>query len=196
MKKILAIFLLSLLIFTSACNKEKKTNNQQTDDTKIILPNLNGKSRFEIESIMKDYDVEYKFKFANTIIKHDGELNKFVSFNDGAYKVGDSFPKSETLLIYTTVLPLNPTLCYKLEMPFDYEGKSDDAIELAFEDGVAAYISDRYGVERECIKVMADGFSLEKLQAERIYVTLSGKAALLDYKRIEKCLTHQTFLKR
>lgn len=69
---------------------------------------------------------------------------------------------------------------------FDYEGKSDDAIELAFEDGVAAYISDRYGVERECIRVMADGFSLEKLQAERIYVTLSGKAALLDYKRIEK----------
>lgn len=148
MKKILAIVLLSLLVFTSACNKEKEPNNQQTDDTKIILPNLNGKSRFEIESIMKDYDVEYKFKFANTIIKHDGELNKFVSFNDGAYKVGDSFPKSETLLIYTTVLPLNPTLCYKLEMPFDYEGKSfiNDGIgEVEFmytSDGDTAWFKD------------------------------------------------------
>lgn len=63
---------------------------------------------------------------------------------------------------------------------------TDSAIELAFEDGVAEYIADSYSVSRECISVRADGFDIGSLTAERIYVTLSGKGALLDYKRIEK----------
>ncbi len=67
----------------------------------------------------------------------------------------------------------------------DYDA-TDSAIELAFEDGVAEYVSREYGAKRECVSVNADGFDVSSLTARRIYVTLSGSATLLDYKRIEK----------
>ena len=63
---------------------------------------------------------------------------------------------------------------------------TDSAIELAFENGVAEHIANSYGIPCECVSVRADGFDIASLTAERIYVTLSGKGALLDYKRIEK----------
>ena len=69
----------------------------------------------------------------------------------------------------------------------DYDA-TDSAIELAFEDGVAEYVAGEYGVLRECVSVNADGFDVSSLTAKRIYVTLSGSAALLDYKRIESDL--------
>ena len=62
---------------------------------------------------------------------------------------------------------------------------TDSAIELAFENGVAEHIANSYGIPCECVSVRADGFDIASLTAERIYVTLSGKGALLDYKRIE-----------
>ena len=67
----------------------------------------------------------------------------------------------------------------------DYD-TTDSAVELAFEEGVARYIAQTYGVREECVTVRADGFDISSLCAERIYVTLSGEAALLDYKRIEE----------
>lgn len=66
----------------------------------------------------------------------------------------------------------------------DYEA-TDSAIELAFEDAVAEYVADKYGVARECVTARADGFDIGTLRAERIYVTLFGEAVFLDYKRIE-----------
>lgn len=63
---------------------------------------------------------------------------------------------------------------------------ADDVLELAFEEGIREYISDEYRLDRELIIVMVDGFDLECMRAERIYITLSGKAALADYKGIEK----------
>ena len=66
----------------------------------------------------------------------------------------------------------------------DYE-TTDSAIELAFEEGIRGYLAEKYKVDAECIGVRADGFDISTLSAERIYVTLSGRAALLDYKRIE-----------
>ena len=63
---------------------------------------------------------------------------------------------------------------------------TDDMIELAFEEGIAEYLATEYGVDRSLILVMADGFDMGKLKAERIYVTLEGEAALLDYKKIEE----------
>ena len=74
----------------------------------------------------------------------------------------------------------------KLLNQYEYEGKTDDAIEAAFEDGVAEYIADRYGVDVSSVTVMADEFRLDDISADRIYVSLSGKAALLDYKKIER----------
>ena len=62
---------------------------------------------------------------------------------------------------------------------------SDDALEMAFEEGIREYISGEYKVDKDLITVMADGFDLECMRAERIYVTLVGRAAMLDYKMIE-----------
>ena len=62
---------------------------------------------------------------------------------------------------------------------------TDDMIEAAFEEGVAKYLADKYRVDVGLIKVMADGFEMEKMKAGKIYVTLCGEAAFLDYKKIE-----------
>ena len=62
---------------------------------------------------------------------------------------------------------------------------SDDALEMAFEEGIREYISGEYKVDKDLITVMADGFDFECMRAERIYVTLVGRAAMLDYKMIE-----------
>ena len=68
----------------------------------------------------------------------------------------------------------------------EYEDTTDGAIELAFEEGIALYIVDKYDVKSEDVLVMADGFDIENMRAERIYITLSSRAALLDYKKIEE----------
>ena len=72
-----------------------------------------------------------------------------------------------------------------------YEGMSDDAIEIAFERGIAKYVADEYGVSPDNVAVYVDGFDMGALTAERIYVTLSGRAALLDYKSIEERLADE-----
>lgn len=113
MKKILIVLLLLIAGYLTSCSSNK-----------IKLPNLDGKSREEISEIMKGYDVKYKFYFSDKIIENDTQLDTFVSYHDGKYKAGDRFPKDKLLHIYTTVLPISLSLCYKLEMDFDYHGKS------------------------------------------------------------------------
>ena len=67
----------------------------------------------------------------------------------------------------------------------------EDVIKVAFEDGIREYISVEYGVDESLVIVLADGFDMSKMRAERIYVTLMGKAALLDYKRIEEMIERE-----
>ena len=68
----------------------------------------------------------------------------------------------------------------------DVDGMTDDALELAFEDGIEQYISEKYKVDKSCVIVFADGFDIESIRADRIYVSLSGRASFLDYKKIEE----------
>ena len=68
----------------------------------------------------------------------------------------------------------------------EYSDVADDTIELAFEEGIAIYIADKYSVNSEDVLVMADGFDIGVMKADRIYITLTSKAALLDYKKIEE----------
>jgi hypothetical protein len=70
----------------------------------------------------------------------------------------------------------------------EFTGATDSSIELAFEEGIADYVSGRWGIDRDYVRVSVDGFDMESLTAERIYVTLSGKGLLVDYKRIEEAL--------
>ena len=102
------------------------------------------------------------------------------------------------LLICIILLPL-VDIIENIDMKIetgDYLGNidldlSDDALEGAFEDGIREYISEEYQVDKELITVMADGFDIECMRAGRIYVTLVGKAATLDYKRIESVIENE-----
>ena len=78
---------------------------------------------------MKEYDINYEFKFSDKIITSTDDLDKFVKYN-GSYKGGSTFPLGNFLTIYTTVLPLYPHLYKELEMDFEWEGKSfiDDGV--------------------------------------------------------------------
>ena len=76
----------------------------------------------------------------------------------------------------------------KILNDIEYTGATDSSIELAFEEGVADYVSARWDIDREHARVSVDGFDMESLTAKRIYVTLSGKGLLADYKRIEEAL--------
>jgi hypothetical protein len=68
----------------------------------------------------------------------------------------------------------------------EYNAYTDDMVELAFESGISKYVADKYGVEENDVYVMADGFDIESMTATRIYVTLSARAALIDYKKVEE----------
>lgn len=117
-----------------------------------------------------------------------------------AVSVGVSHPKHKVatrfgagvLIICAILLPLVDILKdINIEKELsDYmsnveEYRADNMIEAAFEEGIAQYLADEYDVGVELVSVMADGFELDKMKARKIYVTLSGEAALLDYKKIE-----------
>ena len=97
------------------------------------------------------------------------------------------------LLICTILLPLVDIIEdfsvdeYLEEICDDvkYDDVSDSDIELAFEEGIALYVAEEYGVGREYVTVGVDGFDIERLRADRIYVTFSGTAIGVDYKKVE-----------
>ncbi|MBR2971653.1 MAG: hypothetical protein IKC61_01845 [Clostridia bacterium] len=96
------------------------------------------------------------------------------------------------LMICVILLPLvdiirdfdTKSMFDSINMDLEYD-ITDDMIEASFEEGISEYIAQKYGVDKSCVSVMADGFDMERLRAERIYVTLSGRAVFLDYKKIE-----------
>ena len=63
---------------------------------------------------------------------------------------------------------------------------TDSNIELSFEEGIARYIESEYSLSAGCVGVSVDGFDLETLRCQRVYVTLSGEALKLDYKRLSE----------
>ncbi len=149
MKKILVVILLMMCLFVTSCKKDD-IDQPEPDDNKIVLPDLSGKSRAEIAEIMKDYEVQYTFKFANQIIENDTFLDLFVSYNNGLLKAGDKVEKNTKLQIFTTVLPLTSNYSKKLKMDFDYTGKSylKDGIGqvelVSISDGDTATFRDPY----------------------------------------------------
>ncbi len=142
MKKLYLSLLLLLVLVVSSCTLNG-----------VTLPNLEGKSRSEIIEIMEEYNLKYEFKFENTIINDESQLDKFVRYGNN-YKVGSSFPSDNMLYIYTTVLPLNPSLYQTVKMDFDWEGKSfinDGYGEVTFSypvDGDTAWFIDKVTGER------------------------------------------------
>ena len=68
---------------------------------------------------------------------------------------------------------------------------SDDVIEVSFEDGIRKYICASYDLADCDVRVMADGFDLSSMTAERLYVTLSGKGVYIDYRGLSDHLAKE-----
>ena len=96
------------------------------------------------------------------------------------------------ILILAILLPL-PGIYKKISGELQFSSpeisEGDDICLSAFEEGIAQYLSDRWGLKREDVEVEAVGFLREEMRAEKILISLHGKAALSDYKRIEKELS-------
>lgn len=102
---------------------------------KRVLPDLTGKSRSQIEVIMKEKDIDYVFKFSDQIIESSLDLDMFVSYN-GNYKAGDEIDADYQVYVYTTVLPITYKIHDRLTIDFDYKGKSfiNDGDTATFRD--------------------------------------------------------------
>ena len=61
-----------------------------------------------------------------------------------------------------------------------------DTAEQAFCEGIINVLAERYSIDRENVTVAVEGFSLEKMNAEKIKILLSGKAALSNIRGIEE----------
>lgn len=69
----------------------------------------------------------------------------------------------------------------------DYDsGEIDALIEDAFADGICTAVADKFSLDRRDIRVRLYGFDKEKMRADKIMIILSGRAALSDYKAVEK----------
>lgn len=71
---------------------------------------------------------------------------------------------------------------------YEIESGYGEMLESAFAEGVERAVAEKFSLDREHIRARVYGFDSEKLWAEKIRVTLSGTAALADYKAVEKYL--------
>ncbi len=77
----------------------------------------------------------------------------------------------------------------EIEIPDDEIGSSfSQALEKAYSDGVRSLVAEKFSLNREDIRVKTVGFDTESVSAEKTRVILSGRAALADYRGIEKYL--------
>lgn len=74
------------------------------------------------------------------------------------------------------------------EISEDGDGIYIDTAKAAFEDGIRSYISGQFTIDKECIEVEVVGFDFSSMRAERVLVTLSGKGAFADTKKIKSSL--------
>lgn len=99
------------------------------------------------------------------------------------------------LLFYTVLLPLAPLVeeldpdeifeNIRLEGDFGDE-EYEKVAEEAFCDGIRSLICEEYGVLEDEVRVAILGFDFKNMTAERIRITLLGRASLKDYKAIER----------
>lgn len=98
------------------------------------------------------------------------------------------------LLFYTVVIPLvplvkdfDPTEFFENIKLESIEGgeEYEEIAEEAFCDGIRRIVCERYAIGEENVRVAAEDFDFKNMTAEKIRITLSGRASFKDYKAIE-----------
>ena len=95
------------------------------------------------------------------------------------------------ILIMAIITPL-PSLIGKIQGDLDFS--MGDAIEgedirlASFEEGIRGYVASEFNLLREEVEVEAINFNSNVMKAEKILITLTGRAVLANYKSIEKAV--------
>ncbi len=98
------------------------------------------------------------------------------------------------VMLYVVISPL-ATMTDKLDFDSIFEVEYDSSIigggyegvaEDAFCDGIVSAVANEFSLSENDLRVEVRGFDFEKMKADKIRVILSGRAALADYKGIEK----------
>ena len=99
------------------------------------------------------------------------------------------------ILIYTVCMPVADMIGNFSINDFEFEWHSDDTVisseylnvsEDAFAVGIKKYVCEEFKLNETEVHVQIYGFDFEKMRAERIALTLSGRAVLSDVVRIER----------
>lgn len=114
-KKYLGIISLFVLLLLTGCT-------EVIGENQFALPNLNNKSKAEIEEILANYDVQYVIYFEEGIYQ-EKDYDKFVRYGNGK-KAGNAVDNGSFIRIYMTPLHLNYKRSDEVKIDFEYEGKS------------------------------------------------------------------------
>ena len=115
MKKYLNIFILILLsIILNGCTMIPGENQ-------FLLPSLEGKTREQIDYVLKDYDLEYVYYIDHE--QYHPNYDQFIRYGNGL-KAGSIVDKGSFVRIYTTPLKLTYRISQNIKLDVDYTGKS------------------------------------------------------------------------
>ena len=118
MRKLLSIiFVLLIFLFVPGC--EYIDNPTELDY--VVLPNLSGLTREQIDAKLKDKDINYTYYIENHQYFSENEYDKFICYG-GNLRSGNKVEKGYNVAIYTTALPLPTEPICDVEMDFSYEG--------------------------------------------------------------------------
>lgn len=96
-----------------------------------------------------------------------------------------------SLILVMAILSPLPSLIDRIGGELDFteaEGSGEDIRLSAFGEGIREYISSEFDLDAEEVLVEIVGFDGEEMRCEKILITLSGRAALADYKRVERLI--------
>lgn len=96
-----------------------------------------------------------------------------------------------SLILVMAILSPLPSLIDRIGGELDFtetEGSGEDIRLSAFGEGIREYISSEFDLDAEEVLVEIVGFDSEEMRCEKILITLSGRAALADYKRVERLI--------
>ena len=68
----------------------------------------------------------------------------------------------------------------------DVEAEYEDVALDAFAEAIRELLSDRYSLDKDNFGIKIEGFDFKKMKADRIYVTLYGRATLCDPLAVER----------
>ncbi len=115
LKKYLTFISLFIILFLSGCT-------EVIGENQFALPNLEGKTREEIEEILSGYDVKYTIYYEEGIYS-EKDYDKFVRYGNGK-KAGSAMDNGGFIRIYITPLHLDYKRSDEVKIDFDYVGKS------------------------------------------------------------------------